>query len=132
MSSSETWRIELPAGTTLLTANGMRKQGHWSKYYTTIADLRKTTRMLAAEAGIPHLLKAKIKVTYHPPDNRRRDPHNWWPSVKAGIDGIVDAGVLPDDSRQYLTSVELTGGENVKLGQLVFDIYEVKNDGRRA
>lgn len=30
------------------------------------------------------------------------------PSVKAAIDGIVDAGVLPDDSSEYVRSITFT------------------------
>ena len=32
------------------------------------------------------------------PDRRRRDPNNWWPTIKALIDGMVDAGVWVDDN----------------------------------
>jgi crossover junction endodeoxyribonuclease RusA len=33
---------------------------------------------------------------------RRRDPHNTAPTVKAIIDGLVDAGVWPDDNDQWV------------------------------
>lgn len=38
--------------------------------------------------------------------NQRRDPHNFMPTVKHLIDGIVDAGVLIDDSHRELSTTE--------------------------
>lgn len=38
--------------------------------------------------------------------NLRRDAHNWFPTVKAIIDGCVDAGVWPDDSGEWVVTVE--------------------------
>jgi crossover junction endodeoxyribonuclease RusA len=36
----------------------------------------------------------------------RRDPHNWYPTVKAVCDGLVDAGLWPDDTPEYLMTIE--------------------------
>lgn len=36
----------------------------------------------------------------------RRDPSNWYPTVKAVVDGLVDAGVFADDSSKHLATVE--------------------------
>ena len=36
------------------------------------------------------------------PDRRRRDAPNWWPTVKALMDGLVDAGVWDDDNSQII------------------------------
>ena len=36
----------------------------------------------------------------------RRDPHNWFPTVKPIVDGLVDAGVWPDDTPQFVTTLE--------------------------
>ena len=36
----------------------------------------------------------------------RRDPHNWYPTVKAVIDGLVDAGLWPDDNSDYVATTE--------------------------
>lgn len=37
---------------------------------------------------------------------RRRDPHNLAPTVKAIVDGLVDAGVWPDDTDEYVTVLD--------------------------
>ena len=38
--------------------------------------------------------------------NTRRDPHNWAPTVKAILDGMVDAGIWPDDNDQWVTVLD--------------------------
>ena len=41
------------------------------------------------------------------PDRRRRDPSNLFPLLKAAIDGIqADAGYWPDDTPEFVTTVE--------------------------
>jgi len=45
----------------------------------------------------PFLQPVVIRVEFRFPNNRRRDTGNLVPTVKALIDGIVDAGVLIDD-----------------------------------
>lgn len=40
------------------------------------------------------------------PGERRRDPHNWMPTVKAVIDGIRRAGIWPDDNSEWVTTHE--------------------------
>ena len=42
--------------------------------------------------------------------SRRRDAHNLAPSVKAALDGIVLAGVLPDDSDEWVRSLTIVPG----------------------
>jgi crossover junction endodeoxyribonuclease RusA len=74
--------------------------------------------------------QVKVRCVYYAPDNRRRDTTNLFPSIKAAMDGIVDAGVLKDDSDKYIVSYEIARGEfNVRRGQLVIEIIEVVEDG---
>ncbi len=37
---------------------------------------------------------------------RRRDPHNWYPTIKVCIDSMVTAGVWDDDTKEYVTTHE--------------------------
>ncbi len=39
-------------------------------------------------------------------DSRRRDPHNYAPTLKAVVDGLVDAGLWPDDTPEHLRTLE--------------------------
>jgi crossover junction endodeoxyribonuclease RusA len=125
-----TFRVEFPAGMKLLTSNEMRKAGHWSRYAPTIAVIRSTANLLARNKKIPKgMQQVKIKAIYHPPDNRRRDTSNIFPTIKAAVDGFVDAGVIPDDNDKYVKSVEMVRGSNVKRGQLVIEIRECGDGG---
>lgn len=36
----------------------------------------------------------------------RRDPHNYYPTIKAIVDGLVKAGVWPDDTPEYVITHE--------------------------
>lgn len=113
--------VELPAGLPLLNANGRE---HWSKRANAVATIRDIARGQAR--GIPRLRKVKIKATYHAPDNRKRDSSNLFPAIKAAVDGVVDAGVLQDDSDKFVVSLEIVRSpDNVRGGQMVLEIIEV-------
>lgn len=40
-------------------------------------------------------------------DNRRRDPGNWYPTAKAIVDGLVDAGILIDDDHTKVVGPDM-------------------------
>ena len=70
---------------------------------------RNCVRMWAFSAGVSQLtghwgplLKARIDVTFIVPDRRRRDKTNFASAFKAGLDGLVDAGVIVDDSHEHI------------------------------
>jgi hypothetical protein len=50
----------------------------------------------------PSFVRLHIDV----PDRRRRDPANLTPVTKAVVDGLVDAGVWPDDTPDWITTIE--------------------------
>jgi len=50
--------------------------------------------------------KAKVKLTYFFPDRRRRDPDNY--AGKVIMDGLVNAGIIKDDSFNNV-ELELAG-----------------------
>jgi Holliday junction resolvase RusA-like endonuclease len=115
------FRIELPAGMPLLNANGRE---HWSKRATLVSTIRMTARNLSSH--IPRLDKVKIRAIYYAPNNRRRDMSNLFPSVKSAVDGLVDSGVLKDDSDRYVVSLEMLRGEGIVAGgQLIIEVEDV-------
>lgn len=118
---TRTFKIEMPPGMPLLNANGRE---HWSKRASGTSTIRMVARNLSKD--IPRLEKVKIRGIYYAPNNRRRDTSNLFPSVKAAVDGLVDSGVLKDDSDRYVVSLEMARGEGmVPGGQLVLEIIDV-------
>ena len=49
--------------------------------------------------------RATVTVTFVVPDKRRRDKGNLIASAKAYLDGLTDAGVIKDDTWQYIEEV---------------------------
>lgn len=105
--TGRTWAITLQPGTQLLNAN---QRLHYHTQAARTAWLREQTGWLARQQQIPPISRARIVCELLPPDNRRRDPANWAPTAKAMTDGLVDAGVLPDDDHTHLAGpyMELT------------------------
>ena len=116
------YTIELPAGLELLSANGRE---HWARRNRITQSLKKAAWAMALQARTPRLERADITITYQPPDRRRRDPDNLAPSGKACIDGIVLAGVLPDDNSAHVAAVHYTIGAIYPRGRVVLHVREV-------
>ncbi|MEJ6549861.1 hypothetical protein PQI66_09925 [Corynebacterium sp. USCH3] len=76
---------------------------HWRKKAAITRELRREAWVRAR--GMRLGLYPHITVTLHwqAPDRRRRDSINPTPTHKALVDGLVDAGVIPDDTPQYVT-----------------------------
>lgn len=121
--SSRQWVIGLPAGTKLLSANGRE---HWRARAAVTAELRRTAGWLARVQKIPRLERAHVLAVYHPPDRRRRDPANLYPSVKACVDGLTDAGAWADDDASHLAGPDMRLGDVVRGGRLVLTITELE------
>ena len=95
--------------TRLLTAND---RPHHMKRHRLSTSLRAESKYHALGAmGQERLRFERAEVWVHLayPDRRRRDDHNLMPSVKAMVDGFVDAGLLPDDDRKHLRGPWLEG-----------------------
>ena len=86
-----------------LSSNDRR---HWA----ATAGLTRSIRSMAAMAARGNRIApidgpVDIAALVGYPTARRADPHNAAPTVKAAIDGIVDAKVLPDDHSGIVRSV---------------------------
>lgn len=99
-----------PAPTPPLSLNQTRGM-HWAvlkKLTTPWRDLAFYT----AKSHMRNQLKdvigkpSDIQVWLPFPQERRRDPHNFMPCVKSVIDGLVRAGVWPDDTPEWLSVME--------------------------
>ncbi|MFI7315187.1 hypothetical protein [Streptomyces hygroscopicus] len=128
-----TYTITLKAGLKLLNAN--QRPHHHQKAKITrelrgaameaVAEHDTLMTDLAAAKPGPLLQRAHILGVLHPATARRADPANWYPSFKAAVDGLVDAGVLEDDDHTRLLGPDMRLGSVVKGGQLVLRIREL-------
>lgn len=85
----------------LLNAN--RLPSRYEKAARTKA-LREKARLLGQVHASRQKITARTRVVfiYEFPRGGRRDAANWHPTTKALMDGLVDAGLWPDDSNRYV------------------------------
>jgi hypothetical protein len=103
----------MPAGE-LLNSNQRR---HWADEARVRRRMREEAALTAQVVRVPSLLRAAVFYVLHPlPVERQRDPGNWADSAKPYVDGLVDAGVLPDDNDRYLSGPYPALGEPVPAG----------------
>lgn len=67
-----------------------------------IKEWRDAYKKLAEDAGIPELEVMYVEAEPWVPTRNFQDTAACNPAVKAAIDGIVDAGVVPDDKPEFL------------------------------
>jgi crossover junction endodeoxyribonuclease RusA len=91
--------VRAPGGV-FLTANG---RGAWQRTAGLVAKWRMEAAWAARVAEVPKQTeRVRIVAEYRFKTKRRRDVGNWYPTTKACIDGLVDAGVLPDDNDTWV------------------------------
>lgn len=87
------------------TANSARAAGHWSKNATRTKRWRAAFHRLALEAGITNAGPCRITVTPYLQRRPTQDVGACAPAAKAAIDGLVDAGVWPDDTPDHVVEI---------------------------
>lgn len=121
--AARSWRIEVPTGLKLMTSN--ERLHHYQRSDRT-RELRNAACLATRKARVPHLQRAYVTCYLRPVDRRRRDPGNWYPSAKAVLDGVVDAGVLADDDATRVIGPDMRLGDLLKTGpQLVLVITDL-------
>lgn len=92
------FRLVMPM-TRLINSN---HREHWTKKAAKTREMRETARNHARNLE-PIQGPAELTVTFAFPTGHRRDLDNY--SIKAGIDGAVDVGLLSDDRSTILRAV---------------------------
>lgn len=114
--STASLHFELPRALVLNANDRM----HWAPKANIVRNLRAMGRREGFWRDPMERAHLTIRIGYG--DKRRRDDHNLMPTIKALIDGIVsDGGLLPDDSREYLTGPDLRSYVAGKTGLVVLD-----------
>ena len=94
------WTLKLPYQKPPLNMN---QRLHWAKKARLTKNVRSSAYFLARSQRIPAYRHIKVQLHYVPRDNRRRDPSNLIATQKPLVDGLVTAGVVPDDTPKYVT-----------------------------
>jgi crossover junction endodeoxyribonuclease RusA len=94
------WTLDLPYTAPPLSLNGAR--GNHYAHARQVKQVRRQAAFLAQQAKIPPLARCTIELHYAPRDRRDRDPHNLVATLKPIEDGIVDAGVVPKDTPEFV------------------------------
>lgn len=89
---------------------------HWATKARRTRAIRDAAWYVTRALKEQPMEKAEITAVIHPKTNRRFDPHNFQPTVKAAIDGIVDARLIADDDATRLVSVAFRAGEKDPSG----------------
>ena len=92
------WLVPLPF-TKALSLND--RMNHWVKA-KAVREWRDAARWSARAARIPASSRIRVGFHYIPKDRRRRDSDNLVGAFKPCVDALVDEGVVPDDTLQYV------------------------------
>jgi hypothetical protein len=99
------WELEYRARPWLLNeerAGGRRGAGGQYGRARLTREWREAFANLCLEIQVPPLEWFTVEAIPICRDRRRPDVGNIFPAVKAAIDGLVDAGVAPDDTDAFL------------------------------
>lgn len=122
--------ITVPPPSRVLSPNGYK---HWRKVSGVKKDHRQLVAILAKEQAAPISGAVEIQIDWYmgnksfycPMDNQ-----NAVSSLKAAIDGIVDAGIIEDDNRKIVKAIHpvnlyRTRKEHQGRSEVVFTIRRV-------
>ena len=121
------WLIALPYRTPPLSLN---QRGHWAAKARATRDVRSRAAWLVRAARVAPLARVEVQLGYTPPDRRRRDTDNLVATLKAIADGVVDAGVVPDDTPEFMSKPEpvITDPDKARAGLWV-RLRDISGDG---
>lgn len=135
------YRLAIPNLAGWLSANDPRAGRLYFKRSHTIAAWRDAGRAHAVKGRLPRIDQVRIIAECCFRDRRHRDPGNYYDTAKAAVDGLVDAGVLVDDSAPYVLGPDMRLGPVLpprsvggldRLGLLVLHLYPIGEEAGDA
>lgn len=105
---AEYLHLEIPKADEWINAN---QRLHWAVKSRRTKAWRQAAMIVARSAGLPKGLgRVHVTAQVWKSSKRRYDPHNLYPTAKAIIDGLVDYGLIVDDSAGYLDGPDMRHG----------------------
>lgn len=127
MSCQKTLRFEIPGRFPGMNEIVEAAKAHYKRY----AEMKRTyTDMVAwcaKAAKVPPMDRVRISIVWVEPDNRR-DFDNVSAGQKFLLDGLVQAGVLQNDTRWYVRSVAHTVKTDKTNPRVIVTLEEVEQE----
>lgn len=81
----------------------LNKRLHWAREARLKKDIGLLVKSRALRGHIPPSDHIDVWLRWQPKTKRRRDGDNVYPTIKAAVDGLVAAGIVPDDHTGHVT-----------------------------
>jgi crossover junction endodeoxyribonuclease RusA len=76
---------------------------YWRRKAEVTKAVRETTAWRVKSLNLPPATRLTVQLRFDTGDNRkRRDPANLCATSKPAIDGVVDSGLVPDDTPEWV------------------------------
>lgn len=98
--------LTVPYARPPMLANDQRRW-HFRKVAAVKREVADTVCWVARCALLRSLQPSVVTIIWFASDKRRRDPDSLGPFAKAALDGLVGAGVWPDDNTEWVRRVVL-------------------------
>lgn len=109
--------------TAVLTSNQRLHYKERARKVKKLRDLAKESYTGGKVADVRSPVKLTCCVSQ---DTRRRfDPPNFYPTIKALVDGLTDAGAWLDDDLRHIPVMEFTGAYSAPKGHTSFTVEAV-------
>lgn len=76
---------------------------HWRAHATKVRKIRQAVHLRAREQNIPAAAHLTVTLHYRTGGRSVTDPPNLTATSKPAIDGLIDAGLVPDDTPNHVT-----------------------------
>lgn len=106
------------------TQNELRRM-HFQTIAKEKSEWEKIIWFLTKEQKISPVQKANVTYEFFFKDEKRRDPDNYAASAKMIQDGLVKAGILPDDNFDYVPELRIKKGGISKQPYILVHLEEV-------
>lgn len=98
-----TWTLKLPWSRPPLSANDRHANGMIERRgQTAVSEAVTYLARSELRGGLAPFDRVAVELLYYPGDNRTRDPDNIAATLKPVLDGLVRAGVIPDDKARHV------------------------------